>query len=285
MIKALISSYRTWILLLLVVCGIAAFVGQPGRKVSGAARRQHRQFDNKAWVPVKIKNLTKLALISSAERNGYMVRIKFTNGYDESIGSFYVTMQADHSSRESGLADMARYGHSIKPGEEFIAMTSFNEPAPGQDVTFSAVALDDGSYDGGRDGVNFLREGRRGEVKQMKRICRLIDQTLDVLAADRGDGRELLSRLRTSVLALPDYSEPGSSDYRRGLSDAKKDFLRDLRGPDSATEIDLLTTGLQVALRDRLEEISKSYAELFPKLGFTDLPTNAEPAKRVPNEN
>ena len=101
----------------------------------------------------------------------------------------------------------------------------------------------------------------------------------------RADGRELLSRLRTAVLALPDFSEPGSSPFQDGLNGAKQMFLRELQGADPATEIDFLTTGLDDALRNRLEEISKSYAELFPKLGFTDLPTNAEPVQRVPNKN
>jgi hypothetical protein len=176
----------------------------------------------------KIKNETESFRLVSAEKNGAVLVLKMRNVSSKGITAYSISTRP--GSRED--TDYSLSGHVIAPGDieeteissaSLYTINSSNQPKPM--IRILAVVFDDRTSEGDFGVATIIKDTRLGKKMQLKRINRLIRETLQ---SSNTSSFHNLSSLKSRIAALSEETEQGeffSPAVRSGLHSAKEDVL------------------------------------------------------------
>jgi hypothetical protein len=194
----------------------------------------------------KVKNLVPGFEIVWKSRQDTMIELKFRNNCDKAITAYQVRLGKLRNSQDFGAG-----GASLAPGQEYYVRKGLQ---PGEKLVVSAVVFDDGTFAGDPEFASNLRDRRKGQSVQYRRINRLLKRAL------AGDSTlSSIEAIQERIAALP--QEPVSLLF--GLYIAKQTAmhaLSDLQSKHSESGQNLVV--VQNGLNDLVERYTRTLAHL-----------------------
>jgi len=215
------SSFRKWILGIPIILCLAVLI-MPSVWIVKPVSSQDKG--------VRVKNRTGSFQVVSTSIVDNTLLIRLKNISNKAINGYTLSL------RDGGTitVDYTISGHEIAPGQFEDQTIPLDDSSSTSGSTIlqpsfgiEAVVFADNSGEGDVRATTYIREWRKGEKLQLKRILPLLKQILD---SPDGDLSTKLRELKSQILALPEKSIDSSSlAVSDGLHDARQDALSLIR--------------------------------------------------------
>jgi hypothetical protein len=166
---------------------------------------------------VPVRNMTRsFRLIALEKLDNKDIRLTLQNDYDKNINGFWVYVGGVGTE----VGPIYEEERMILPGGTYVIDLPIQEQTDTRGIGIIAVTFEDGTGDGETDSLFVMRETRKGEKEQVKRILKLIKQHL---VSEDADSLENLTTLEAKIKALSTEGKNGQRDpFSSGLISAKQ---------------------------------------------------------------